>query len=630
MSEFLVADSASKGAEVQALPSKDGVTVSWTGLGYSVPDRKTKESLQLLQNISGSVSSGEVLAVLGPSGCGKSTLLDILAGRKRAGTVFGQVLLNGAECPIKKYSSYVTNNEALYGSFTVRETLCWAVELNTAKKTVSERDEKVNELLVLFGLVTCADSRVGDIFTRGISGGEKRRLSIALQLVKETRVIFVDEPTSGLDSAASFKVMQVLKDIAVNRNCAVICTVHQPSPSTYQLFDKVLYLARGGTVFFGKTGGADVEYFEQAGLSLPLYTCISDVVLDHINVEFLSEETVANERIQVLMNAWNTSQNAKALGLQTENSPKSASSSSVTAMQGGDDYIHSFGTQVKILVRRSISNVTKNFLAFGMRLFFMIALAIQMGTTWLRMSNSQTTVQERFSSIFFSIGFLTYLTAIGIPAFLEERGVFYRERLNRTYSVGAFAVANALVSITITFINTLAFSVIAYFLMGLNGGTTKFFTFVAFLFLTLICGEAACLCVAAAFPIFIAALALFCMFNGVQMNLAGYFVRTQNIPAFWKYTFHYWDFQKWAFEAMSANEYIGTAFECAPAVNETSACSCYIQSSLGENACSFSGDDVIKSFGYDDYSYWKSAVIMIAIAIGYRILFYVILRAKKL
>ncbi|KAJ3060586.1 hypothetical protein HDU98_003473, partial [Podochytrium sp. JEL0797] len=619
---FIAADQP-VGTKSATFSAETGLTLSWIGVGYSVKEKS------LLHDMNGSVEPGQVLAVMGPSGAGKSIFLDLLAGRKRQGTINGKILLNGTERPIKKYSSYVTKDDSLNGSFTVRETLRWAVELNLANASWKSREEKVNELLAQFGLTKCADNRVGDLFQRGISGGEKRRLSIAVQLVKEPPVIFIDEPTSGLDSAASLKVMQAIQALAQRKNCAIVCTIHQPSPSTYDLFDKVLFLARGNTVFFGEIGGSELEYFESIGLEIPTYSSISDTVLDYTNFDFLADEKVAEANVNELILKWTQSGHSKHLAQKADSSQDTlAVETQLGTIVGGGDYTHPFGKQVGILLRRNLSNLAKNFLSFWIRFIFNVGLAILIGTTWLNMGQGQSTVQERFSGIFFAIGFLTYLSAIGVPAFLEERAVFYRERMNRTYSVGAYVVAHTIVSVCTTFISTLAFAAVAYPLMGLNSGASKFFTYFAFLFLTCLCGEGACLCIAAAFPIFLAALALFSMVNGTEMVTAGFLVRAQNIPNFWRYGFHYWNFQKWTFEAMSANEFAGQTFECAPIVNGTG-CNCLFASSLGPNACTFSGEDVLASYGYDNVSYWKCAVIAGALAVVFRFGFYIILRMKK-
>ncbi|KAJ3028379.1 UNVERIFIED_CONTAM: hypothetical protein HDU68_001845 [Siphonaria sp. JEL0065] len=631
MSEFLVSDqtkTASSAVPINQVGSftGSGLTLSWKDLGYSIKDKT------ILGGLTGSVAPGQVLAVLGPSGAGKSTFLDVIAGRKgNAGTMLGKVLLNGTERPMKKYSSYVTQDDSLIGCFTVRETVRWAVELNLPTYLKKEREEKVNELLSQFGLMKCADHAVGDAIIRGISGGEKRRLSIAIQLVKEPKVIFLDEPTSGLDSAASFKVMEAVKDLANRRNCTVVCSIHQPSPSTYALFDRVLFLARGNTVYFGENGGVEAEYFKCISYEIPTHVNVPDAVLDHINVDFLGDEDLANQRVDHFVKSWTDSSNRvktiSAVDFEIAKASTPATTDSGMVI-GGGDYTHSFFKQVEILARRNFSNAIKNILLFWIRLAMYLAMAVLMGTTWLRMSLNQNTVQDRFSAIFFAIAFLAFMSVAGIPAILEERSVFYRERMNRTYRVGAYVLANTLVSLPFVFLIAIGFSIPAYWLMGMNPGASNFFTFVAYLWLALYVAESMVILLAAIFPIFVAALTLASFFNGLEMVTQGYFVRRQNIPAFWRYVFHYWNYQKWSWEALIANEFVGLTFDCNPNPSGKG-CFCSIPSSLGPDACTFTGDDILVEYGYTDYSYWKSAVCLIALIVFFRLAFYVTLRVKK-
>ncbi|KAJ3060585.1 hypothetical protein HDU98_003472, partial [Podochytrium sp. JEL0797] len=410
---FVVADQGAISSSIKVIveyaSAEPGLTLSWKDLGYLIKDKS------LLADLNGTVEPGQVLAVMGPSGAGKSTFLDVIAGRKgNAGTLHGKVLLNGTERPMKKYSSYVTQDDSLIGCFTVKESLKWAVELNLPTMSHKLRDERVHELLTQFGLVKCANSAVGDLIIRGISGGEKRRLSIAVQLVKQPKVIFLDEPTSGLDSAASFKVMQAIKDLARTRNCTVVCSIHQPSPSTYAIFDKVLFLARGNAVYFGESKGQAAAYFESVGYKIPLHTNVPDAVLDNINVDFLGDEELATTRINRFARAWSiSSHHANSIAAVDAELLKSSTSSafSETAMiVGGGDYTHSFFKQVEILTRRNFSNALKNLLLFWVRFAMYASMAILMGTTWLRMSLNQNTVQDRFSAIFFTIAFLAFMS----------------------------------------------------------------------------------------------------------------------------------------------------------------------------------------------------------------------------
>ena len=205
------------------------------------------EEKVLLSNISASLSSGHVLAILGPSGAGKTTLLDVLTLQAFAGRAQGKVQLNGKAMDLSTFQracALVTQQDFHWAFLTARETLAYAADLYL-DATPKEKQARVEKLLADLGLTGCADTKVGNVFLPGLSGGQKRRLSIALALIKSPTVLFLDEPTSGLDAAAAVGVMNTIKELAVTANVAVVCTIHQPSTVVYNSFDQVMVLPRG-------------------------------------------------------------------------------------------------------------------------------------------------------------------------------------------------------------------------------------------------------------------------------------------------------------------------------------------------------------------------------------------------
>jgi len=193
---------------------------AWRPLSIVVKDRKTKKPLSILNDSSGMVKAGEMIAILGPSGSGKTTLLNAIAQRTAAisGTVGGETLVNGEVLglhQISAFSTYVGQEDALIGSLTVRETMHFAARLSLPS-TVSkaERKKRVEDLIASFGLQDQADTIVGTPIKKGLSGGQKKRLSVASRLVTDPSIIFLDEPTSGLDSTLSFEVMNYIRALA--------------------------------------------------------------------------------------------------------------------------------------------------------------------------------------------------------------------------------------------------------------------------------------------------------------------------------------------------------------------------------------------------------------------------------
>jgi ABC-type multidrug transport system ATPase subunit len=187
---------------------------------------------------------------MGASGAGKSTLLDILANRKTTGNIEGEIYFNGKlQLPTQKTmrinTAYVMQDNIHIGTLTVGETLMYAAQLRLSEKTsIKKKQERVNKIATVLGLNSLLDSKVGDVNIRGISGGQLKRLSIAVEIVHLPDLIFLDEPTTGLDSSLAYEVIAAVRNLA-NQNRTIISTIHQPSAQTFELFDKLLLLAAG-------------------------------------------------------------------------------------------------------------------------------------------------------------------------------------------------------------------------------------------------------------------------------------------------------------------------------------------------------------------------------------------------
>jgi len=238
--------------------------------------------IRVLHSISGQVPCGSMLAVIGASGAGKSTLVDILAGKRKVGAVSGSVsVLDSSEehnfdvRSSKATIGYVDQEDVLPSNATVREALMFAAELKMPESIATEsKRQRVEEVLGQLGLSRIADSRIGSTERRGISGGERRRLSIGLELMAQPSILILDEPTSGLDSVSALRVVEVLRDLAKGDSesenehshfkrsrTTIIATIHQPSSRIYHAFDLVSVLAEGGhQVYFGPAASAEATF----------------------------------------------------------------------------------------------------------------------------------------------------------------------------------------------------------------------------------------------------------------------------------------------------------------------------------------------------------------------------------
>ena len=240
---------------------------------------------QILSGISGIASPGQITAIMGASGAGKSTFLDILARKNKRGLTTGSMYVNGEKLMDNEYKNvigYVDQEDALLPTLTVQETIMTSALLRLPGdmgRPLKER--RVIEVMQQLGIYHIRDQLIGseEGQGRGVSGGEKRRVGIACELVTSPSILFLDEPTSGLDAYNAFNVVECLVTLAKSYNRTVIFTIHQPRSNIVALFDNLILLAKGQTVYSGPLSSCQ-SYFEQIGYHCPPGFNIADYLVD--------------------------------------------------------------------------------------------------------------------------------------------------------------------------------------------------------------------------------------------------------------------------------------------------------------------------------------------------------------
>lgn len=235
----------------------------------------------ILKNVDCEAKPGEITAIAGPSGAGKTTLLEILAGMIVQSRVSGHALVNNQPMNaayFRRLSGYVTQDEALFPLLTVEEMLVYSARLRL-RGGLDKATARVRELLKELGLDHVAGVRIGSESTRGISGGEKRRVSVGLALVHDPAVLLIDEPTSGLDSAAALHVMVLLKSLAKNQGKTIVLTIHQPGFRILELFDQIVLLSKGIVLHHGSLHLLE-ERLKLAGYCIPRQVNVLEFAID--------------------------------------------------------------------------------------------------------------------------------------------------------------------------------------------------------------------------------------------------------------------------------------------------------------------------------------------------------------
>lgn len=308
-------------AKIAIRPAQEGrqLAISLDKYALEIQKRrspwKASQKLQILRPITAEFRPGELNIIMGPSGSGKTSLLNSIACRLHDSIgdkyrVHGRMLYNGAEPSedvIRSVNSYVTqDDDALMPSLTVRESLRFAAGLRLP--TWMSRDEKnrrAEEILYKMGLKECAGNLIGSELIKGISGGEKRRVTIAIQILTDPKVLLLDEPTSGLDAFTAMSIIEVLQGLA-DEGRTLVMTIHQSRSDLFGHFSQVLLLARGGYPVYAGPGKQMLAHFATLGHECPRSTNPADFVLDLITVDLQQEdrEILTRERVQKLVTNW--------------------------------------------------------------------------------------------------------------------------------------------------------------------------------------------------------------------------------------------------------------------------------------------------------------------------------------
>ena len=478
---------------------------------------------------------------MGPSGSGKTTLLNTLARRgTSSGSTDGNVLINGIHLPqsaFREVSSYVEQEDALIGSLTVRETVDFSARLSLASSiTKRERLARVDDLLRAFGLADQAHTLIGTPLRKGISGGQKRRASVAAQIITEPKILFLDEPTSGLDSSASYEIIAHLRSVARRYNLLVVASIHQPSTSTFRLFDKLLLLSQGKTCYFGPL--ADVtSYFESAGFPVPSQTNPAEHLLDITNCDFALDRERAQSDLDRMHETWRQQQHLVPL------TPIEGKDPPAQAMLEDHCLRPNTLAIISALLSRMFIKSYRDVVAYGIRIAMYMGLAIMMGTVWLRLPTTQDSIQPFINGIFFGSAFMSFMAVAYVPAFLEDRATFAKDRANGLYGALPFLIANFIIGLPYLFLIAVIFSVIAYWLSNFRPSGDAFMLWIMWLFLDLLAAESLVVLVSSLIPIFVVALAIVAFANGLWMSVGGFLVSPTVLNVFWKYVFHYIDYQ---------------------------------------------------------------------------------------
>ena len=352
----------------------------------------------------------------------------------------------------------------------------------------------------------------------------------------------------------------------------------------------------------------------------------AEYLLDLINTDFIRPGDDSKARETAIHTAWTASPTSSTLKASIESTISSSTTSSNYPHSQIDPKNQNPLLVPLALLHRSWIKSYRDVVAYGIRIVMYLGLAILMGTVFLRLGTTQTDIQPFINAIFFGGAFMSFMAVAYVPSFLEDRATFAKERANGLCGPLAFTVANFLIGLPYLFLIAVLFSVVEYWLTNFYPTAHAFWKWVLWLFLDLIAAESLVVLVSSVFPVFVVALAVTAFANGLWMCVDGFLVPMTTLNVFWKYVFHYIDYQSYVFQGMMVNEFKDRVYDCAG--NAQGGYHCMYESDLA-SVGKIRGTAVLEAFNYHTGLEGTWIGIMIGIIAGYRILGWLVLVLKK-
>ncbi|KAI3987103.1 hypothetical protein MKX01_036893 [Papaver californicum] len=499
--------------------------------------------LQLLSDVSGAFRPGVLTALVGVSGAGKTTLMDVLAGRKTGGYIEGAINISGYpknQATFARVSGYCEQTDIHSPHVTVYESLLYSAWLRLSADVNKEtRKMFVDEVMDLVELHPLSNSLVGMPGVDGLSTEQRKRLTIAVELVANPSIIFMDEPTSGLDARAAAIVMRTVRN-TVDTGRTVVCTIHQPSIDIFEAFDELLLLKRGGRVTYAGSLGARshklVEYFEAipgvpkirdgynpATWMLDISSASMEAQLDVDFAEVYANSTLYERNQQLIKELTTPTQDSQDLHFPTE-------------------YSQDFITQCKACFWKQHWSYWRNPKYNAIRLFTTTVIGVLFGVIfWDKgdKTSKQQDLQNLLGAMYAATLFLGAGNASSVQSIVAvERTVFYRERAAGMYSALPYAFAQVAIEVIYVFVQTLVYSLILFSMIGFPWSAAKFLYFFYFMFMCFTYFTMYGMMTVAMTPApEIAAIAM-SFFLGLWNLFSGFLIPRPQIPIWWRW--YYW------------------------------------------------------------------------------------------
>nr|QST15000.1 ABCG1-2 protein [Diaphanosoma celebensis] len=465
------------------------VNIRFQDVSYYVKSNKKSSKKYILKSLSGHFRSGELTAIMGPSGAGKSSLMNIMAGLKQT-NVEGEIQVNGVERnarTFRKLSCYIMQRDELCPELTVLESTMFATCLKLGNRlTREEKQSLVADTLENLGLKGTENTR-----TSNLSGGERRRLSIALELVNNPPVMFFDEPTSGLDSSSCIQCIALLKRLAQSGR-TIVCIIHQPSSMLFETFDRLYLLAEGQCLYRG-LGNRLVDFFSSRGMICPNYYNPADYAIDvavgrygrKVTDSMIEDVQRGKCDIYDPDEVTSFSKIRSSHAIQTDAGlPKysvddgTSNGENIASLSWGDSPTP-FWMQFNLLLRRTFICISRDLTLTRLRLGVQLVVGVLIGMLYFGIGNDASKVYSNTGALFFSLLFhVACALQPTVMTFPLEMPILIREHLNNWYSLKAYYLAKTVADIPSQILYPALYCTIVYFMTGQPLDPVRFLMFV--------------------------------------------------------------------------------------------------------------------------------------------------------
>uniref|UniRef100_A0A8C9TW52 ATP-binding cassette, sub-family G (WHITE), member 2b n=1 Tax=Scleropages formosus TaxID=113540 RepID=A0A8C9TW52_SCLFO len=512
-------------------------------------------------------------AIMGPTGSGKTSLLDVIAGRKDPqGLCSGEVLVDSkvVTSDLRLSSAYVVQDDILMGTLTVRENLAFSVNLRLPPDQFSSQDKvfRVNNVLEELCLQDCADTKIGTEFLRGISGGERKRCSIGMELITSPSLLFLDEPTTGLDANTANSIIALLQRLSRNGK-TIIFSIHQPRFSIFRQFDHLTLMNKGEIIYAGPANQA-VGYFEDLGYKCEVFNNPADFFLDVINGEIdpvlgLPDAggNSAHVVFQSSVNARNLYRQSHFCRQLTEQlkQMKQAVEPSVTAVREQSSYATPFLYQLRVVCGRTVKNILRNPQTSYAQLILNIIFAVLVGLIYFQIPHTlPEALQNRIGAFFFLIINMVFGNLSAVELFINERALFIHENSSGYYRTSVYFLSKVFADLVPNrIVPVFIFSSIAYYMMGLKTDVEAFLLFALTMSLVSLSAVGLAFLVSASVSSFAMANILIALPFVFMMVFGGFLVNLNSMLS-WMSWMKWASIFRYGLEAVTINEMRGQVF----------------------------------------------------------------------